>query len=113
MTITAFIQKLKQQPRQLDFSDTMSTIEANYTFTETKFTNGTAVNEAGQNSGSCKLFAFAKLQKLSQEETLYCFGKYYQDVLATPQGEDHQNIRNFIKTGWDGVVFEKDPLIAK
>ena len=27
---------------------------------------------------------------------------YYRDVLATPDGDDHPNIRNFMKSGWEG-----------
>ena len=47
-----------------------------------------------------------KLQNLSEEATLACFGAYYyEDVLKNPNGTDHQNIRNFMKTGWDGIAF--------
>jgi hypothetical protein len=31
-------------------------------------------------------------------------------VLKNPDGTDHQNIRNFMKHGWDGVRFEGEPL---
>ena len=72
------------------------------------------VNETGQNSGSCKLFAFAQMQGLSEQQTLACFGDFYwQDVLPDPEGRDHQNIRNFIKTGWAGIEFSKMPLTEK
>ncbi len=110
MTIEAFIAKLGSEA--LVFADTMAVIDANYTFTPTQFKNGDTVNEAGQNSGSCKLFAFAKLQNLSQEQTLACFGEYYRnDVLKNPEGTDHQNIRNFIKYSWQGVAFEGVALV--
>ena len=69
MRIDDFLHKLRTQPESILFTDTMETIEANYDFTPVGFTNGTVVNEAGTNSGSCKLFAFAKLQQLSKEET--------------------------------------------
>ncbi len=36
-----------------------------------------------------------------------------ENVLQNPDGEDHQNIRNFMQTGWDGVVFSRNALIAK
>ena len=69
----------------------METIEANYDFTPVRFTNGTVVNEAGTNSGSCKLFSFAKLHQLSKEETLACFGDYYRvDVLQHPDADPEQ-----------------------
>jgi len=114
MTIEAFIEKIKQTPETISFSDTMDVVEANYDFTPTFFKNGDTVNEAGQNSGSCKLFAFAKTNKLNKEETLACFGTYYRDdVLKNPLATDHQNIRNFMKTGWGGVSFEKEALLIK
>lgn len=106
MTTEQFLKKVNEQPQEISFSETMEVVE-NYTFTPTKFQNGDTVNEAGSNSGSCKLFAFAKLQNLSVEQTLVCFGEYYRnDVLKNPEGIDHQNIRNFIKYGWEKIVFE-------
>ena len=113
MTISQFISKVKEQPQQLSFEDTMNVIEEHFDFTPSAFKNGEVVNKEGENSGSCKLLSFAQLQQLSKEETLYCFGQYYTDVLKTPDGNDHQNIRNFMKTGWDGVSFDRDPLVKK
>lgn len=112
--IDAFLKKLNDTPESIAFADTMAVIEGAYEFTPAAFTNGEARNEAGQNSGSCKLFAFASLNGLSEAQTLACFGDYYRkDVLNNPGGTDHQNIRNFMKTGWAGVKFERMPLRAK
>ncbi|WNH14096.1 HopJ type III effector protein [Thalassobellus suaedae] len=114
MTIETFINKLRSTPKAIAFSETMEVIEANYLFTPTAFKNGGLQNDAGQNSGSCKLFAFAKLQNFTKEETLACFGQYYFDeVLLDPNGTGHQNIRNFMNTGFDGLVFENESLIQK
>jgi hypothetical protein len=114
MILESFITKLKQSPTTIEFSDTMVVIEENYRFTPTAFNNGKQQNAAGENSGSCKLFAFAKLQKLSQQETVACFGAYYfEDVLKNPEGNDHQNIRNFMTTGWNGIQFEGEALELK
>ena len=104
MTITAFKKKIKTKSKTIDFQETIQLIESNYTFTPTTFVNGSIKNEAGNNSGSCKVFAFAKLEGLTKEETLACFGQYYTDVRNKPNGEDHQNIRNFIKTGFKGCL---------
>ncbi len=67
------------------------------------------------------------------------WGQYYRDVLATPDGTDHQNIRNFMKVsndygmaqrlricvihsknlsmfqqyGWDGVDFSNGISLTK
>lgn len=114
MNIETFKNKLKNTPNDIEFSETMAVIEANYNFMPTAFKNGDLKNEAGQNSGSCKLFAFAKLQNFTKEETLACFGKYYFDeVLKDPNGTGHQNIRNFMSTGFDGVTFEGEALKEK
>lgn len=114
MRIEDFLLKLRTQPERILFTDTMETIEANYDFTPVRFTNGTLVNEAGTNSGSCKLFAFAKLQQLSKEETLACFGDYYRvDVLQHPEATNHANIRNFMISGWEGIRFDAEALQLK
>ncbi len=92
----------------------MAVIDANYAFTPTTFQNGEQLNNAGQNNGSCKLFAFARLHQLSAAQTLQCFGAYYrEDVLKHPAGSDHQNIRNFMKYGWGGVEFGGEALTPK
>lgn len=114
MTIASFLEKLKQTPNTITFPETIAIIEENYDFTPTAFGNGTQYNAAGENSGSCKLFAFAQLQKVSQAETLACFGAYYfEEVLGDPEGTNHQNIRNFIKSGWEGIKFEGEALTLK
>jgi nitroreductase len=114
MSLQDFITQLKTAPDSVEFDNTMAIIDANYDFTPTAFTNGDTVNEAGQNNGSCKILAFGQLNGLSVDETLACFGKFYRDdVLGNPDGEDHQNIRNFIKSGWEGVSFSGQALSAK
>lgn len=114
MSIALFLEKLNQFPTTITFAETIATIEENYSFTPTAFQNGEQHNAAGENSGSCKLFAFALLQKLSIQDTLACFGAYYfEEVLSDPNGSNHQNIRNFMKTGWDGIRFEGEALRLK
>lgn len=113
MKIAAFITKLRNTPTAITFQDTMDVIDTQYNFEPVSFSNGEIMNEAGQNSGSCKLFSFAKLQNLSKEETLYCFGTYYKSVLDTPEDTDHQNIRNFMKTAWEGISFSGTALTKK
>ncbi|MDP5106905.1 HopJ type III effector protein [uncultured Polaribacter sp.] len=111
--MNTFINKLKTNPTEIIFSETMQVIEDNYHFTPTAFTNGEIKNNAGENSGSCKLFAFAVHQQLTKEETLFCFGEHYKNVLEDENGESHQNIRNFMKTSFDGLYFESDALELK
>ncbi|MBA5764412.1 HopJ type III effector protein [Vibrio sp. 404] len=111
MELKSFLEKLKSAPSSVEFSQSIAVIEANYTFTPTAFSNGTMRNPAGENNGSCKIFAFGLLHKLTEEQVLSMFGEYYRgDVLGNPDGDDHQNIRNFIAHGWQGVKFEGQAL---
>lgn len=108
------LEQLKTAPSTIDFKDVIAFIDAHYDFTPTKFTNGNTVNETDQNNGSCKVFSFARLNSLSKEETLALFGDFYRtDVLGNPDGNDHQNIRNFMIFGWEGISFESDALSRK
>lgn len=114
MTIEEFKQKLKTEPETLKFSDTMSVIQTHYNFTPTAFKNGALQNNSAENLGSCKLLAFAKAQDFNKEETLACFGQFYfEDVLKNPNLDRHQNIRNFMNTGFEGLSFDGDPLKTK
>ena len=113
MTLTEFKNKLQNNPKAIDFSETIATIEATYNFTPSAFTNGTLKNEESQNQGSCKVFSFAVKQELSKEETLSCFGQYYQEVLDDANGTGHQNIRNFMNTSFEGLSFDKATLTHK
>ncbi len=100
-----------------DFEDTIAVIQEHFDYTPTRFKNGLSetaiINEAGKNEGSCKIFAFAQFMNLDADTTLKCFGRFYQDVLNTPEGNDHLNIRNFMKDGWAGIAFEGQALNAK
>lgn len=108
------LDQLKSLPETIQFKEVITYIDEHYDFTPTKFKNGNTVNEADQNNGSCKVFSFAQLNNLSKEEVLSLFGEFYrEDVLKNPEGTDHQNIRNFIEFGWDGIVFEGEALRKK
>ncbi|MFW5427224.1 MAG: HopJ type III effector protein [Methylophagaceae bacterium] len=115
MNLDDFLKQLEQNPEQVEFSETMAVIEENYNFTPSAFTNGDTVNEANTNNGSCKIFSFGLLNKLPEQQTLACFGGYYRDdVLGNPDGNnDHQNIRNFMVSGWDGIRFDSSALAGK
>lgn len=110
MTLKELLSAIKLTPESIDFNDVMDVIQENYRYQETEFMNGLGdsviVNAAGTNEGSCKIFAFARLNNLSRDETLACFGSFYWiEVLQQPEGKNHQNIRSFIKHGWDGISF--------
>ena len=114
MSIVSFLEKLQENPKSIAFQDTINVVEENYDFKPTAFKNGNHFNNSGENNGSCKIFSLAKLQNLSKDSTLACFGSYYfEDVLNNPNGNDHQNIRNFMQFGWDGIHLEGEALVEK
>lgn len=109
MTLNEFLSRIGTDST-LDFEDSIQVIADNYRYTPTAFCNGEVENAAGQNEGSCKIFAFAQLNSLSEAQTLACFGRFYQDVLNTPDGNDHGNIRSFMVNGWNGISFAGEAL---
>ena len=109
--LTTLIKKLKDN--SISFKEVIEFIETSYQHQPTAFKNGEAYNEATQNQGSAKVLAFAQLNNLSKEDTLYLFAEHYQSVLNTPNGTDHQNIRQFMAHGSSGIVFEGQALVAK
>ncbi|MFC0181769.1 HopJ type III effector protein [Pseudarcicella hirudinis] len=114
MSLVNFLNELQTKPENIEFPGVIAAIDQYYDFEPTAFQNGETRNEAGQNSGSCKLFSFAQLQGFTKQQTLDCFGAYYRtDVLGNPEGTDHQNIRNFIRFGWEGIKFEGEALRLK
>ncbi|MEH8016716.1 HopJ type III effector protein [Rheinheimera muenzenbergensis] len=108
-----FFIQLSTEPETISFEQSIALIDALYQFSPSAFHNGELYNAAGENSGSCKILAFGLLHQLSAPQTLFLFGDYYRMVLDNPKGTDHQNIRNFIRSGWDGVSFEQPALTAK
>ncbi len=117
MSLALFLQQLENN-EAISFQQTMDIIEQSYHYQPTEFSNGLGesklINAAGSNEGSCKIFAFAKLNQLTAQQTLNLFGDYYRkDVLQDPDGNGHQNIRNFMQFGWEGISFSSLALTAK
>jgi hypothetical protein len=112
MSIQHFTQQIKQYPNSIEFEQIMNVIGQHYSYTPTAFSNGPALNNAvGSNEGSCKIFAFAKLQGFDKDSTLACFGKFYrEEVLLQPDADNHGNIRAFMQHGWDGITFDGEAL---
>ena len=101
------------QAGEAKFADVLAFIDERYTHTPTAFQNGAQHNAADQNQGSAKVFSFAQLQGLNEAQTLSLFAEHYAAVLATPEQTDHQNIRQFMLNGWNGIRFEANALTAK
>lgn len=118
MNVNALIEKIRSTPDAVEFNEVIDCIAEHYDYSPTRFSNGSGddavINEAGTNEGSCKIFAFAQLNELGKAETLACFGKYYrEDVLANPGGEDHANIRSFMRHGPEGIRFDSPALTSR
>jgi len=112
MTQESYLEGLRSG-KQMDFDDLMTLIDEHFDYTPASFTNGDLQNADNENQGSAKLFRFAAIHQLTQLEVLHCFGQYYQEVLADPEGGAHQNIRNFITYGWEGLEFDSPILVRK
>lgn len=110
--IESFVSRLHREG--VPFADTLALIGELYDYTPTSFGNGMGEDRldspAGTNEGSCKVFAFGRLNGLSKEATLACFGEHYQAVLDDPEGTGHPNIRLFMRHGWAGIRFDGEPL---
>lgn len=116
MTSKTSLDNLLSNPSNIQFKDVLALIartleEQNRSFKPTAFTNGELNNAAGENNGSCQVFAFAKQAELEQQQTLALFGEHYRSVMDNPNGSDHQNIRNFQQHGWPGIQFESNPFV--
>ena len=108
---SGFLQLLTQD--EFQFETTLAFIEQHCIFTPSAFNNGGVKNSVEQNQGSCKVFALAELLNLSQQQALSCFGQHYRDVLATPDVDNHHNLRRVLKEGLSNIRFDRFPLELK
>ena len=92
------------------FKETMDIIDMHYNYFEVPFSNGDLFSKPNENVGSAKIFSFGLLTRMDEKAVLGCFGEIARDL--APEGTDHMNIRNFMKTGWSGIKFEKGLAIA-
>ena len=92
------------------FADTLALVEQFFQYQPTAFSNGPLKNAAGENEGSCRVFALGQHCNLNESDTLRLFAEHYQQVLQEPTGNSHGNIRQFMTTGWSGIRFDGTPL---
>lgn len=107
----AFLQSIDSD--QHLFADTLAFIARWFDFTPSAFRNGAVSNSSEQNQGSCKVFAMASLLDFSSQQVLRCFGEHHRDVLATPDADNHHNLRRVLAEGLSGIEFEHFPLQFK
>ena len=113
--MSAFREKLASNT--VLFAETLALVETWYDLHPSGFKNGldelAVNNDKGTNEGSLKVFALGRLNGFTPDQALACFGEHYRDVQNTPDGHDHQNIRQFMKHGWAGIAFDSAPLTLK
>src|SRR3569832_469981 len=97
----------------LKFEEVKEIINQFYETGLIEFKNGDIVNKLGENEGSAKLLSYAALSNLDKDTTLKLWGQYYREVLKDPEGNSHQNIRNFKNYGWEGVPFENGVALTR
>lgn len=103
-------------PQFEKFDDVIQYIDTNYDFTPCGFWNGDIYNEADNPNvqKSQRVFAFALLNNLDKNKTLYLFCEHYAAVLKDIGGTNHANIRAFMQNGWDKLKFDRPlPSILK
>lgn len=113
MTEQQLLAQLHADASALAFSQVIAVIDATYDYHPTAFSNGPVNNDAGQNGGSCKVLSFAQRHQLSADLAVALFAEHYRKVIATPDDDDHANIRAFMQSGWQGVVFRGDALTSR
>lgn len=105
--------RTSQQVPLTSFQAYLAAIHQHFDYTPTAFYNGDLYNEAGTNEGACQIFTLGLFMQLDEKQLLHAFSEHYQHVLATPQGSDHPNIRQFMRTGWAGIRFMGNALTPK
>ena len=111
--ITTFLERLRRTPDTIQFAEVIALIDSHYNHAPTAFINGAATNQASENQGSAKVFSFARLHDLNEIETLHCFAEHFRTVRDNPTGDDHQNIRQFMANGWQGIQLPNTCLTYK
>ena len=112
------IERLRLAPEHVSSEGVVAFIKDRFDDTPAGFAVGPVddriVSAAGDNEGSCKISTFARLNGLTDAQTLACFGRYNRDAVpGHPDGTDHPNIGAFMRHGLDAAAFEKQPLVRR
>ena len=108
-----FLANAEMAPSEIAFQSVIDTIDECYEDNDVEFTNNGVSNGPGENHGSAKLLSLAALAGLDEAATLALWGEHFRGVAETPEGEDHQNIRAFMRGGWEGVDFPGGVALTK
>jgi hypothetical protein len=105
----AFADKIKRNDK-VSFKETMDFLDAHYLYFEVPFKNGDLYSKPKENVASAKIFSFGLMTRMTEAQVLNMFGEISRDL--APNGVDHPNIRQFMKTGWKGILFESGLAIS-
>lgn len=108
-----FNANMEMDADSITFEEVMEMINANFETGLIEFKNGDIVNKQGENAGSAAVLSYGALAGFDKETTLKLWGQYYREVLDDPDGDSHQNIRNFMKFGWDGTYLADRLSVSK
>jgi hypothetical protein len=108
-----FNANLEMDGDSVTFETVIELIDKYYEPQLLEFRNGDMLNKQGENEASAKILSYAALSELDKDTTLKLWGQYYREVVKDPHGDSHQNIRNFMKYGWEGVPFENGIAVTK
>ena len=105
----AFADKIKRG-ESVTFKETIDFLDTHYFYFEVPFKNGPLYSKPNENTGTAKILSFGLMTRMTEAQTLAMFGEIYRNL--SPDGTDHANIRQFIKTGFAGVSFETGLAIS-
>ena len=111
--IQSFIERLRLNADSIAFAEVIDLIDTYYHHTPTAFSNGSLINQAGENQGSAKVLSFARLHGLTNKRPFTVLPSIGVRCVQIPMAADHQNIRQFMQNGWDGVQLSEACLTIK
>ena len=97
--IQTFLERLRSNADSVTFAEVIDLIDTYYLHTPTAFSNGSVVNQAGENQGSAKVLSFARLHGLTEQETLHCFAEHWRSVRSNPMARIIKTFGNLCKMG--------------
>jgi hypothetical protein len=99
-----FAEDIKSGKKEVSLQESVAFIDQHYDYFAVPFTVGDIENKANENTNIAKILSFALMTKMDEDQTLRLFGEVYRNL--SPNGNDHLNIRNFKKYGWNRVIFK-------
>ena len=94
----------------LRLSAILAVIRMFYLIEPQEFEVGSYHNALGDNLDTLAIIGYAEVHHLTDSETLAMFCEAYTEVLNSPDGDNHPNIRAFMDVGHKGFRLKFFPL---